>query len=222
MSESGVLWAAFNDAAQRMLTLNKRQQRAVLRQLIGRHGDDRQARVLDFGCGTGLFATTLAAHYAEYLGYDPDSRVVDYASRLYAPLPFTHDKARVVDRAPYGCVVANCCFHHIADGAAEEALEFIGGVLSPDGRLLVIDVVAAGDGVAASPIRALFDAIERGERVRRHHENLQLLQRHVDVCSADIVRTHLFSLNRSPLYNNLGIYLCRPRAAAPAIAEHSA
>jgi SAM-dependent methyltransferase len=208
-----VLWAGFNDVAQRVLTLNKREQRAMVRELVGRLGHDGRGSVLDFGCGTGLFSRTLAAQHGRYVGYDPDPRVVRYASRLYAPLLFTHDKEQVLTHAPYACIVANCCFHHINDLSADEALEFIRRNLSPDGRLLVIDIVAPGGGVPASPIHHLLGAIERGERVRRHDENLRLLERHVDVFSADVVRTHLFSLRSSPLYNQLGIYLCHPRAA---------
>jgi len=214
-----VFWAAFNDVAQRVLTLNKSEQRGKMRELMDRLGQDGGGAVLDFGCGTGLFATTLAERYARYVGYDPDERVIRYARRLYAPLVFTHDRDQVRRHAPYACVVANCCFHHIPDPSAADALDFIGRMLSPDGRLLVIDVVAAGDGVKRSPIHRVFGIIERGERVRQHEENRQLLAEHVDVLQADVVRTHLFSVRPSPLYNNLGVYLCRPRTALPASAR---
>ncbi len=54
----GMAWAFFNDVMQRLITLNKLEQRrqllARLRSLDVRPG----GTALDFGCGTGLFAPT--------------------------------------------------------------------------------------------------------------------------------------------------------------------
>ena len=56
----------------------------------------------------------------------------------------------------------------------------------------------------------LFGLIEQGGSLRRHRDNIRLLESQFDVVRADVARTHLFSLARSPLYNNLGVYVCRP------------
>src|SRR5262249_45363449 len=148
-----MIWAWVNDVAQRILTLNKREQRAAVRMLLGQAGWATGARVLDFGCGTGLFATTLAKNGSSYVGYDIDKRLVEYASRLYAPLLFTNEQEVVDSRGPYDCVLANCCFHHIADPDAVRALEFIRSNLGPRGRFVMIDVLAPDDNVSAPPLR---------------------------------------------------------------------
>ena len=211
---TAVLWACANDVAQRILTFNKREQRATVRQLLRQIGCTGGARVLDFGCGTGLFATTLAENESKYVGYDIDDRLVKYASRLYAPLVFTHEKEKVVSHGPYDYVLANCCFHHIPDADAGSALAFIRSNLGPDGHLVMVDILAPGDNVSAPPLHHVFGLIERGEAIRRHGDNVRLLEAQFEVERADVVRTHLFSMNPSPLYNNLGIYVCRPAGHA--------
>jgi len=60
----------------------------------------------------------------------------------------------------------------------------------------------------------LFGLIERGGNIRRHGDNLRLLEAQFEVVRTDVVRTHLLSMSPSPLYNNLGIYVCRSRINA--------
>lgn len=205
-----MVWALVNDVAQRVLTLNKREQRAYLRGLMRATGYDRGARVLDFGCGTGLFARALAGNHSPYVGYDIDERLVRYASRLYPSLLFTHETEKVVRHGPYDYVLANCCFHHIPDAQAAAALGFIARNLDQHGQFVMLDILAPGEGVPAPPLRRLFDLIERGSSLRRHPENVRLLASMFEVVRAEVIRTHLFSIKPSPLYNNLGMYICRP------------
>jgi cyclopropane fatty-acyl-phospholipid synthase-like methyltransferase len=206
-----VLWAFVNDTAQRVLTFNKREQRANVRRLLRQVGCPAGARVLDYGCGTGLFATTLAENGSQYVGYDIDQRLVEYASRLYASsLMFTHKKDDVVGRGPYDCVLANCCFHHIPDAEASGELGFIRSNLDPMGCFVMLDILASDDDAPAPPLRHVFGLIEQGGSMRRHQDNIRMLESQFDVVRADVARTHLFSMAPSPLYNNLGIYVCRP------------
>ena len=123
---------------------------------------------------------------------------------------FTHEKEKVVSLGPYDYVLANCCFHHIPDAQAGASLAFIRSNLGPNGYFVMLDILAPGDNVAAPPLHRLFGLIERGDSIRRHGENVRLLEAQFEVVRADVVRTHLFSMNPSPLYNNLGIYVCRP------------
>src|SRR5207244_8080427 len=129
-----VLSPLIDDVAQRILTLNKLDQRDNLRRLLRHVGVANGARLLDYGCGTGLFATTLAENGARYVGYDVDERVVKYAGRRYPRLTFTHDRETAAGVGPYDCIVANCCFHHIPDTHAGGALDFIRRSLAPAGR----------------------------------------------------------------------------------------
>lgn len=205
-----MLWAFVNDMAQRILTFNKREQRATVRRLFRQIGYAGGGRVLDYGCGTGLFATTLAENESRYVGYDIDGRLVKYASRLYTSVMFTHEKEKVVSHGPYDYVLANCCFHHIPDAQAGGALGFIRSNLGPNGYFVMLDILAPGDNVSAPPLHHVFGLIERGGSIRRHKDNVRLLEAQFEVVRADVVRTHLFSMRPSPLYNNPGIYVCRP------------
>jgi 2-polyprenyl-3-methyl-5-hydroxy-6-metoxy-1,4-benzoquinol methylase len=42
--------------------------------------------LINFGCGTGLFASSFGAAGFRYHGYDVDSRVVSYARQLRAAI----------------------------------------------------------------------------------------------------------------------------------------
>jgi SAM-dependent methyltransferase len=202
------MWAFLNDAAQRLLTWNKREQRANLQRVVGRLGYAGGARVLDFGCGTGLFATTLARGGARYVGYDIDPRLVAYAGRLYPALTFTDDRRAVAAGGPYDCVLANCCFHHIPDAELGGALEFIKSNLDPSGYFVLIDILRP---VAdRSRLRQVSAWLERGDFVRRHEDYLRLLEPGFEIAGHELTRAHLLH-ERSPFYSDLGIYVCRPR-----------
>lgn len=101
-------------------------------------------RVLDFACGTGHIAPIFAG--AELVGADvnvsylrtaarraPDARwvVVDPSGRL--PFP---------DRR-FDLILFLCAMHHLPDAALHRILPELRRVLAPDGRLLVIEGMAA-------------------------------------------------------------------------------
>ena len=60
----------------------------VVRQVVDLlMGLDAQARVLDFGCGTGWTAAILTASGARYLGVDPSAEGIAQAGRRFAGNP---------------------------------------------------------------------------------------------------------------------------------------
>jgi len=205
-----VLWALFNDVAQRIVTLNKAEQRVNVRRVFRELGHPNGGRVLDFGCGTGLFATTLAKEFGGYVGYDPDRRLVQYAARLYPTLTFTPDQQGAARGGPYDSVLANCCFHHIANEQVDGCLEFIAGHLQPAGHFVLIDILAP-PGRRAS-FRQLWGLAERGDHLRSDEDYLRLLNQRFEVVRRDVTRAHILS-KFSPLYSDLAIYICRPRPA---------
>src|SRR5262249_59771954 len=68
----GMAWALFHDVAQRVISLNKLEQRRHLRERLGALALPEGALALDFGCGTGLFAPTFQAAGLRFVGYDID------------------------------------------------------------------------------------------------------------------------------------------------------
>ncbi|MBJ7450653.1 MAG: class I SAM-dependent methyltransferase [Blastococcus sp.] len=102
-------------------------------------GEVSGLRVLDAGCGPGLYAEELLARGAEVIGFDASTAMVDLAqarvgdraeirvARLDAPLPYPHDAVDVVL-----CALA---IHYVADRHAAFA-EFH-RVLRPGGAVVL-------------------------------------------------------------------------------------
>ena len=53
--KDGMMWAFFNDLIQRIITLNKWEQRRNLKKRVRSINLPKGSKVLDFGCGTALF-----------------------------------------------------------------------------------------------------------------------------------------------------------------------
>lgn len=111
-------------------------------------GDVAGRRVLDVGCGSGVYAEELVARGAHVLAFDGSARLVEHARRrlgdaaevrvhdLAAPLDWLADDS--VDLAVMALVI-----HHLDDPVA--ALREIHRVLRPGGRLVVSTVHPVAD-----------------------------------------------------------------------------
>jgi 2-polyprenyl-3-methyl-5-hydroxy-6-metoxy-1,4-benzoquinol methylase len=157
--------AAIGDLAQRAITLNKHQQRRSLIASLQRLQLRTGARILDFGCGTGLFAPALRDAGFDYCGYDPDIASVRYASRRYPSLRFVAGLEDAAASAPYDVILANCCFHHIADEElVSVTLPGIAGMMRRDSVFVLIDVLPLD--ARASAVRRVFNWFEQGSHKR--------------------------------------------------------
>ena len=193
-----------SDLGQRLLTRNKRQEKRDLLQWLGTLRLPPGTRVLDFGCGTGLFATTLQALGFAYTGFDPDAAAIEYARSRYAGPTFVSALADAAPLAPFDLVVANCCFHHIGDDALRHTtLPAIAGLMRPGATLLVLDVLPLGPD--ASLARRLYNLFEEGAHKRdaAHHE--RLLAERFTVCARATRRSFALSAAHpaNPLYNDV-------------------
>jgi SAM-dependent methyltransferase len=201
-----MLWALFNDVLQRLITLNKLEQRRHLLARLRSLGLPPGSRALDFGCGTGLFAPTFRRAGLVYLGYDIDDRLVTYARRLYRDLLFTSSQGELQARAPFDLIVANCCFHHIADDALSAELARMRGLLAESGTFVMIDLVLQA--YDSSFLRRQFGKLERGAYVRPAEQYRAVVERHFRVHRVGHDRSHVFSLPLIPLYGDLVILEC--------------
>ena len=193
-----------SDLAQRALTLNKLEQRrnlaASLRRLRLRPG----ASILDFGCGTGLFAPTVRDAGLRYRGYDPDAAAVRYASRRYPGLPFVSRLDQAATSAPYDIVLANCCFHHIGDTELLNAtLPVIADLMHDQSVFVLIDVLPLE--TDASTVRRIFNRFEQGTFKRTVGELERLLAGRFVVRLKRIQRFFVLSAPSAlnPLYNDV-------------------
>ncbi len=206
---SSVGYALFNDVAQRIVTGNKWQQRRNLRRNLNRIRGSREScgRVLDFGCGTGLFACVFRKLTTHYVGYDIDSRLTRFASKGRPYAQFTADKQEVTESGPYDLIIANCCFHHIEDEILHEELLFIADMLKEDGELLVIDIVKQSED-KKNMFHRVYDHIEQGEHLRMEQHYKEEIEKVFRIESTSHERSHTLSIPNPIFYNELLILRC--------------
>lgn len=120
--------------------------RRVFDRLVSLSGAGPGDRVLDVGCGTGYFATRLAAAIkpsGRAEGIDPSPPMIDYATgrRGTAHTGFsvaTAEQLPFAD-ASFDVVTSTLVIHHIAPNARAAAAREMARVLRPGGRLLIAD-----------------------------------------------------------------------------------
>ena len=138
--------AFYQNLAASFAATRPRPQPGVVRALTA---IDRQASVLDAGCGHGLAALQLAraGHRGRYLGLDSSERFVEMARRRVAT---SWAQFHVADLAepgwqgadgidqPFDWVLAFAVLHHLPDGALRRrVVDDLHSVLSSKGRALV-------------------------------------------------------------------------------------
>lgn len=206
-----MLWALFNDCAQRIITANKGQQRKNLGGILGGLSLPAKTKILDFGCGTGLFAPVCLQQGLTYFGYDIDERLVRYAGLLYKGGLFTDSLIKLREHIPFGVVLANCCFHHIPDVDCADILTKISELLNDEGHFILIDILP----VEKDPSfwHRQFMAMEQGQFLRSDQQLKRTLAERFIIVEKRILRSHCFNVSSSanPFYNDLLILICRKR-----------
>jgi cyclopropane fatty-acyl-phospholipid synthase-like methyltransferase len=206
-----MIWALFNDVMQRIITLDKWEQRSNLFTRLKKIQLPPGSKALDFGCGTGLFARVFEKEGFRYWGYDVDSRLITFASRLYPACSFTTSHDVLEDEAPFDLIIANCCFHHIDDTSLSMELKRIKSLLADQGSFFVIDLLLVEND--ASFLHRAFMKLERGKHVRTVEDYHKHVERHFSIIQTQVERSHIFSFNNrlNPLYNDLAVLECRKK-----------
>jgi 2-polyprenyl-3-methyl-5-hydroxy-6-metoxy-1,4-benzoquinol methylase len=105
-------------------------------------------RILDVGCGFGLFGCYFSAMYPEisYCGYDLDAGRIEQATRAAAKLGLKNVEFHCGDARDlqiddeYDAVMMVDLLHHIDDAAKQNLIEICASHLAEDGRLIIKDV----------------------------------------------------------------------------------
>lgn len=204
-----MMWALLNDLFQRILTMNKREQRRNLIRNLMALSLQPGSKCLDFGCGTALFAPVFAKLKTSYYGYDIDQRLLDYASRIHKNAHFTSSWNVLESAAPFDLILANCCFHHIDSESLDAELHNISTLLADHGTFMMIDILFPRNDFHWP--RKIFRKLERGAFIRTAGDYLVHIERHFELKQEKEERSHLFSLNKNPAYNDLLVLTCRKR-----------
>jgi cyclopropane fatty-acyl-phospholipid synthase-like methyltransferase len=202
-----MMMAFLNDLFQRILTINKWEQRRNLainlKALLLKPG----SRCLDFGCGTDLFAPVFFKSNLKYYGYDIDDFLLQYAARIYGKAQFTSSLDNLKASAPFDLILANCCFHHIESEILDIELGGLETLLADNGTFMMIDILLTRDD--RHWLRNQFRKLEKGAFIRSRDDYEVLVKCHFDILQSKMERSHLFSLNNNPIYNDLLVLTCR-------------
>jgi ubiquinone/menaquinone biosynthesis C-methylase UbiE len=161
--------------------------------------------VLDIGCGTGTFTTTLKQRYpgVDVTGLDPDPKVLARARHKaeQARVPVRYDQgfadALEYPTASFDVVFSSFMFHHLEGGNREKSLREVRRVLKPGGSFYLLDFeVSPSD-------HKLFNLFHSGERMRDNTES-RILSLMGDAGFSDrkkiAVRPVLFGFGRAGYY----------------------
>lgn len=191
--------------AQRILTANKYEQRIALSGFLAKLNLPPKGRgVLDFGCGTALFAGMFKKLGMQYAGYDIDPRLIGFARRLYPWARFSSGKEDVRQWAPFDLVLMNCCTHHIPDEVLAQELDEMGNWLAPQGICLLVDILKV-ESSRESRLHKWFMALEQGRHIRTRAEYLARMSEGFTITAVTSWRSSTFSFTHrlNPFYNDL-------------------
>lgn len=202
-------WAMGVDGFHRAVTANMVQLRRMVRTYVRELRLPAGSPILDFGCGTGLYAGLFLEDQLRYHGFDIDTKFLRYARALHPRGRFHSNWLDVAAAAPYSLVVANCCFHHMNDDDASSALARIRSVLSHDGAFLFVDHIPPTQSHVTIARRA-YRRLERGHHIRSVDEYLRLIEPGLKVRERSLERSYVLSLctRYNPVFNELMVLQC--------------
>ncbi|MCC6511958.1 MAG: class I SAM-dependent methyltransferase [Pirellulaceae bacterium] len=143
------------------------------RQLLARHFSTPPARVLDCGCGTGIFAPCFSQ--PSYLGIDLSPAYIARARARYAGYRFQEMDASRMQLASqsFDAVIVSGVLHHMDRSLAQQVLSEIQRVLRPEGTLLMWEDVPTRGRI--NWLGHLVHQLDVGDHIRPAGEYLSLL-----------------------------------------------
>ncbi|MBU1148686.1 class I SAM-dependent methyltransferase, partial [Patescibacteria group bacterium] len=133
--------------------------------------DFSQAKVLDFGCGTGSNSWIFPVE--NYLGADVDRERIKFAKKIYPSYQFAVINNNTIpanDKSfDFICIFAT--IHHIPDSSFKEYLKQFKRILKDQGKVIVIEPVLLEKHKLVNLVMNNFDA---GKFIRSEQEYLNI------------------------------------------------
>jgi len=134
-------------------------------------------RILDIGCGCADILTVLP-HNVEYVGYDVNSRYIEYARRKFGHRgTFYNQRVNnivIEDNLPFDIVLADGILHHLSDEEAAELFTISHKALYDTGFLFTADpTLVENQGFVSRRISMM----DRGRHVRPPQEYQRIAQK---------------------------------------------
>jgi SAM-dependent methyltransferase len=134
LSENPTTW----NMLRRLVENGFRGEKEVIDRELSPWRDPGQRTFLDFGCGTGEFASCFPD--SAYVGVDPAVHYVRYANHARSGQYSVMDGTVLALRgASFDAALVLGVFHHLADDLVRRAVSELHRVLKPGGTLLVME-----------------------------------------------------------------------------------
>ncbi len=149
---------------------------AKLRPILRENRLEEVSRVLDVGCGPGTNAQLFESAY--YVGMDLNPRYIEYAAKKFGR-DFRVQDVRDFKPSPderFDFVLANSLFHHLSDDETHSVLGALGGTLTDDGHVHIIDLILP----AKRSIARFLAEQDRGEYPRPMDRWKEIFETHFD------------------------------------------
>jgi len=181
--------------------------RRIVLALLRREGANGAAgRVVEVGCGTGLYLSALGP---KVFGTDLSVAYVRFL-KSKGPRVFASDACALALRSDsVRLVYCINVFHHLDDEAVSAVLREMWRVCRPGGTLVVVDIVRPP--AHGNRLGHLLRWLDRGGFVRQCEQFKALLQAWADAMTEDVVLTDLHSYPQDAV-----IGIVRKRSAARA------
>lgn len=171
LSAQPQLWNLF----RRILELNFQAEKRVIRKELLYHArrtkqqQQRNARLLDLGCGTGELAGSFIKAGYDYFGVDIEQERIDYARKVYPG-----GKFHVMDASDlnypdgyFDQILVTGVLHHLSDEEVRSIVREMNRVLRPGGRALVMEDIALPLRGSLNFLGALVHLADEGAHIRR-------------------------------------------------------
>lgn len=146
--------------------------------------------VLDIGCGTGDFASSLPLEISCYLGVDLNTKYIAYAKSKYQSSKIKFMVQDVTEKKFYAnhkfdAVILISMLHHLSDSDLAKILPSIKKITKK--IIIIADLLPKPPGL----LQKLMVKLDQGKYIRNEEEKIKLLEKYFSIISTELIRSRL-------------------------------